>query len=213
MRGSAARGVLSGVVAGAGAWVAHTLSGGEVTPLAGLVAFALSVALGPVLLAPRTSPRGRRAPSPRGRRAPGTGRQHGAPAAAPMAADPLRVAALMLLAQGVWHLVFMVGAPAPGSASTSPAGAEHTAVMLAAHAVAAVAALAVAVGLDRALVRAVLRLAATLLPRPVVEATPLPLPTRPAPARTAAPPPLTSARLLLTRVLRGPPAGVPSAPA
>ena len=182
MRGSAARGVLSGVVAGAGAWVAHSVSGGEVTPLAGLVAFALSVALGPLLLAPsRTSSR---AP------------QRGA------AVDPLRVAALTLLSQGVWHLVFMVGAPAP-----APSGTEHTVLMLAAHLVAAVAATGVAVGLDRALVQAAVRVAATLLPRPIVAVPALPVPTRPAPVRTSAPPPLTSARLLLTRVLRGPPAG------
>lgn len=190
MRGSAARGVLSGAVAGAGAWVAHTVSGGEVTPLAGLVAFALSVALGPLLLAPaRTS--------------------HRSPERAAAPADPLRVAALMLLTQGVWHLVFMVGAaPVPATVpAATPAGAEHTALMLAAHLIAAVAATVVAVRLDRELVQAAARVAVALLPRPVVDVTPLPVPNRPAPVRTAAPPPLTSARLLLTRVLRGPPTG------
>ncbi|QIK67998.1 hypothetical protein G7072_18090 [Nocardioides sp. HDW12B] len=193
MRGSAARGVLSGAVAGAGAWVAHTVSGGEVTPTAGLVALALALALGPLLLAPsRTSPR--------------------SPERAAAPADPLRVAALMLATQGVWHLVFMVGAapaaalPANTPAATS-AGPEHTALMLAAHLLVAFAATTVAVGLDQALVQAAVRVTAALLPRPVVDVTPLPVPNRPAPVRTAAPPPLTSARLLLTRVLRGPPTG------
>ena len=94
MVASSARGVLSGVIAGAGAWAAHTLSGGEVTPLAGLVALTLSVALGPLLS--RTS---------RDR-----------------AVDPLRVAALMLLAQGVWHLVFMLSAGSAHWRDGTPTG-------------------------------------------------------------------------------------------
>ena len=94
MVASSARSVLSGVIAGAGAWAAHTLSGGEVTPLAGLLALTLSVALGPLLLAP----------------APGRSTVPGV--------DPLRAAALMLLAQVVWHLVFMVSGP--GHGATAP---------------------------------------------------------------------------------------------
>ncbi len=204
MTGSAARGVLSGAVAGVGAWVAHSVSGGEVTPLAGLVAFVVSVALGPVLLAQGGA--SSRAPS---RRTPGTGtptsRVGPAGPVAPRTADPLRVAALTLLSQGVWHLVFMVGAPAPATTST---GADHAVLMLGAHLLAGVAATAVAVGLDRSLVQAAVRVAAALLPRPVVALAPILVPTRPAPVRSAAPAPLASARLLLTRVLRGPPARV-----
>lgn len=194
MRGSAARGVLSGAVAGVGAWVAHDLVGGEVTPLAGSLVLALSVALGPVLLVPsRTSSR---AP--------------GCPARDATGVDPLRVAALALLSQGVWHLGFMLTAPPPGAALPTTAGPDHAVLMLATHLLVAFVATTVAVGLDRALVRTAVRLAATLLPRPVVAVTTLPVPTRQAPVRAAVPPPLASARLL-TRALRGPPAGVRSA--
>ncbi len=189
MVASSARGVLSGVIAGAGAGAAHTLSGGVVTPLAGLVALTLSVALGPLLA--RTS---------RGR-----------------TVDPLRVAALMLLAQGVWHLVFMVSAAAStgsaahghGAAATHVTGAAAstlaTGFMLGAHLLIAAVGTAAAVGLDRSLVKAVARLASTLLPRPLVRTWRPLTPTVPAPVSTEDRPPLETARFLTVRVLRGPP--------
>lgn len=198
MMASGARGVLSGVIAGAGAWAAHTLSGGEVTPLAGLVALTLSVALGPLLLIPAAG----RSTRERLR-----------------AVDPLRVAALMLLAQGVWHLVFMVSAGVGGATDSTAhgngaasahvtgtaAGTLATGPMLGAHLLITVIGVAAAVGLDRSLVKAVARLASTLLPRPLVRTWRPLTPTVPAPVLTDDLPPLQTARFLTVRVLRGPP--------
>lgn len=182
MTASSARGVLSGVIAGAGAWAAHTLSGGEVAPFAGLVALTLSVALGPVLV--RTS---------RDR-----------------AVDPLRVAALMLLAQGVWHVVFMIsGATAHGHGAAAAHGAAPetlaTGPMLGAHLLVAAIGTAAAVGLDRSLAKAAARVAATLLPRPLMRTWRPLTPATPAPVMAEDPTPLETARFLTVRVLRGPP--------
>ena len=188
MVASSARGVLSGVIAGGGAWAAHTLSGGEVTPLAGLVALTLSVALGPLLA--RTSQ--------------------------DRTVAPLRVGALMLLAQGVWHVVFMVSAGSAvggatahghGTAATLDATADTlaTGAMLGAHLVIAAIGTAAAVGLDRALLKAAARGAATLLPRPLVRTWRPVAPLTPAPVMTEDLTPLATARFLTVRVLRGPP--------
>lgn len=193
------RGVLSGAVAGVGGWVAHASSGGAVTPAAGLVALGLSVLLGPLVVSAG------RAASCR------TGPRHGRAAALPV--DPLRVAALALLAQVVWHTVFTVAAPdGVTTTGTAPTAAHPPLVLMAAtHLLAGLLATAVAVRLDRSLLDAVARLASVVLPRALVPALDLPRPTRPRPACAEAPRRLESARLLLTRVLRGPPAGASSA--
>ena len=201
MVASGARSVLTGVIAGAGAGVAHTLSGGEVTPAAGLIALTLSLALGPLLV--RTS----------------SGRT----------VDPLRVGAVMLLAQGVWHVVFMAGAGTSGAghgahhttaqlaSSAGTTGSAATApvlltlAMLAAHLLVAALGTAVAVGLDRSLVRATARVAAALLPRPLVLTRRPATPAVPGPVITEALDLTATARLLVVRVLRGPPAPALSA--
>ena len=217
MAASATRGVLSGVVAGAGAWVAHTVSGGAVAPLAGLVALVLSVALGPLLLS------------------------------APGRVDPVgprRTAGLMLLAQGVWHLVFLASGdpshahgahaaaghasalapaatthagmgPAPATSVTSAAadavGLAGSLPMLGTHLLIAAAATAVAVGLDRSVLRALARIAASLLPRPLTPRFALRAPATPAPVVAENPVLLATARFLVVRFLRGPPAATLSA--
>jgi hypothetical protein len=175
--GQAARGALSGVIAGAGAWTAHALSGGDVAPLAGTAVLLASVAAGRFLA---------------------------------VGGDPRRTVALALGAQGLWHLVFMASTHAAGPAPGSSDG-DATLTMLGAHGLVAALSAALAVGLDRALVSATARLAATLVPRLIVRVwravvveTPSPLSTEPVGPRPTAP-------FLVVRVLRGPPLPTTSA--
>ena len=77
--------------------------------------------------------------------------------------------------------------------------------MLGAHLLIAAIGTAAAVGLDRALLKAAARVAATLLPRPLVRTWRPITPTTPAPVMTEDLTPLETARFLTVRVLRGPP--------
>jgi hypothetical protein len=184
--GSAVRGALSGLIAGAGAWTAHALFGGVVAPLAGTVALVVSVGLGRLVAAD---------------------------------GDPRRVAALALAAQSLWHLVFMGSthlSPAAPAAPAGPAQPGDGAVlamiaMLAAHLLVAAASAGLAIGLDRALVSAAVRIAASLVPRLVLRCRPAHLPWAPAPVMSEPVPPHRTDHFLVVRILRGPPRALASA--
>jgi hypothetical protein len=187
--GPAARGVLSGAIAGAGAFAAHVVSGGDVTAVAGGLAFALSLALGRLLAS---------------------------------GGDPLRIAGLALGAQSVWHLVFVVTTPVSPTASAAPTGhgahAAHgaddvsTLSMLAAHALTAALSAGVAIGLDRTLTGAALRVASALVPRPIIRSWQPGTPWTPAPVATEPRGLDDTATFHVVRVLRGPPPPTASAP-
>jgi hypothetical protein len=187
--GSAARGVLSGAIAGAGACAAHVASGGDVTAVAGVLAFLLSIVLGHLLARD---------------------------------GDTLRIAALALGAQSVWHLVFVVTAPVSPAVSGDPTGhgapgahaADEVSVltMLGAHLLMAALSAGVAIGLDRTLVGAALRVASALVPRPIIRSWQPVTPWTPAPVATEPCGLGDTATFLVVRVLRGPPPRTASAP-
>jgi hypothetical protein len=182
--GPAVRGVLSGAIAGTGACAAHVVSGGDVTAVAGGLAFVLSLALGRLLAS---------------------------------GGDPLRIAGLALGVQSVWHLVFVLTAPASTTASPAPTGhGAHaddvaTLTMLAAHLLMAALSAGVAIGLDRTLAGVAARVASALVPRPIVRSWRPATPWTPAPVATEPRGPGDTATFLVVRVLRGPPRRAASA--
>lgn len=185
--GPAARGVLSGAIAGAGAGAAHVASGGEVTAGAGAVAFALSLALGRLLA---------------------------------QGGDPLRIMGLAIGAQSVWHLVFVSTAPVSPAASGGHGAHSHghhaadevsTLTMLGAHLLMAGLSTGVAIGLDRTLLDAGLRLASVLVPRAILRRWRPALPWKPAPVATETRALGRTTTFLVVRVLRGPPRRAASA--